>query len=157
MRYSVYILLAILLSCKQQNNKINASDIIEIISINNKDIFNITNNFYIIDERYKNPGKYSLMLKNTEIHLIKETLIDNEIYKLNDSIKFIKSCENSACLSEITIKYKSGRKQHFIFDNHNYRDNFNNKSYRKITNLEEIISKIIMSKKIDPELVNIYL
>lgn len=156
MRYSVYMFFFILLNCKQQSPEINQNDIHEVISISNNDIFNITNNYYILNERYKQPGKHSLMLTKTEIEIIKKAIIDEQLYKLDNSLRFVKSCENKGCLSEMIIHYKSGRKQHFIFDNYLYKRHIRNKSYRKIANTEEIISEIILKKKIDPETVNVY-
>ncbi len=69
----------------------------------------------------------------------------------------MKSCEKGGCLSEIIIKYKSGRKQHFIFDNSNYKDNFNSKIYKRIISIEEIIGEVIIHNINEPEPVNISL
>ena len=132
------------------------NDIIKIVYISDNLTYDITDNYYILDKRYKKPGRYNLMLNKEQILLIKETIIDEQLYKLNDSSKYVKSCR-TVCLSEIILQYKSGRKQHFIFDNYNYIDNFNNKSYRKIINLEKIIMKIIMTNVEEPQPIKVYL
>ena len=66
----------------------------------------------------------------------------------------MKSCK-TGCKSIIEIQYKSGRKQYFVFDNYNYKNNFNNWDYKKIVNLEEYIAKLMMSKKFDPDPINV--
>lgn len=156
MKYLVFLILFLILNCNEKESSINISDITEIVYVSNNDIFNITNNYYLLDERYKEPGKHSLMMSKDEINLIKKAVVDEKIYKLDDSLRFVKSCK-IACLSEIIIHYKSGRKQHFIFDNSNYKNNFNNRSYKKIIKIEDKIGEIYRSKKIDPETVNVYL
>ena len=69
---------------------------------------------------------------------IKEKIIEERIFKLRDSLRFIKSCD-ILCYSRIEMEYKQGKKQVFIFDNHNYASNFNNRSYTKIIELEKLI------------------
>ncbi|GAB0155164.1 hypothetical protein CHRYSEOSP005_04240 [Chryseobacterium sp. Alg-005] len=154
MKYLTSIFFVLIVNCKQEKNIVTENDIISIIHQSNNIVNNITGNYYILDKRFKNPGKHSLTMTANDISLIKKKIIKEDIYKLEDSLKFIKSCK-VACLSEITILYKSGKKQYFIFDNYHYKDNFNNRSYKKIVNLEALIAKIIMKKKIDPESINV--
>lgn len=151
MKYFIYACLFFLITCREKTNKIIANDIIKIVYTSDKTIYDITGNFYILDKRYKNSGKHSLKISSTDLNTIKKEIINERIHKLNDSVKFIKSCENKGCLSEITVFYKSGRRQHFIFDNSNYKRNFNNNSYKKIVNIEEVIGKIIISNVPAPE------
>ena len=145
------------LSCnKQERNKINQDDIVKITYISNKVVYEITKNTYTLDERFKEPGTHRLMLTSSDLKSIENKIIDQKIYDLEDSLKFVKSCPE-ICLSELLIYYKSGRKQHFIFDNLYYQDSFNNKSYKKIIEVERVIADLILKKKIDPETKNIYL
>ncbi|MFY1045061.1 hypothetical protein [Chryseobacterium sp. GP-SGM7] len=148
------ILVCLLINCKEKN-KIYLNDIVGIIHQNNNIENNITNNYYVLDERFKDSGRHKLGLTAEEVIAIKRKIIEEDLYKLNDSLKFVKSY-NISRLSKLSIIYKSGRKQSFIFENYNYRSNFNNESYDKIANVEELIAKIIMKKKIDPETVNIH-
>lgn len=151
----MYVFSLFLLNCKEnEKNELTKSDIVKIVNKSNRIVNNITGNYYILDERFKESGKHRLMINSNEINLIKKRVIEEDIYELDNYLEFIKTCQNKPCLSEIIIQYKSGRIQHFIFDNYNYRSNISDKSYGKIASLEELISKIIMSKKIDPEPVN---
>jgi len=156
MKYFIYIFFVLLLNCKQNKNELNENDIISIIHQSNNIINNITDNYYILDKRFKNPGKHTLGMTSNDITIIKRRIITEDIDKLDNNLQFVKSCKKT-CLSEITIKYKSGRVQHFIFDNYLYKSRINNRAYKKLTNLEEIISKIIMKKKIDPESINVHI
>ncbi|BAP29199.1 uncharacterized protein CHSO_0162 [Chryseobacterium sp. StRB126] len=155
MKYFIWIFFFLLLNCKQEKNKIKDDEIIKIIYENNQIVNNITDNFYILDNRFKEPGKHNLMMTSQEINIIKKKIIKEEIFKLDDSLTFVELCKRG-CLSEITIVYKSGRKQHFIFDNYNYQSNFSSDSYRRIISLEELIAQIMMKKKFDPEPINVH-
>ncbi|WP_370901496.1 hypothetical protein [Chryseobacterium gossypii] len=154
MKYFICIFFVLLLNCKQEENKLNENDIISIVHQSNNIVNNITDNYYILDNRFKNPGKHSLEMTSNDITIIKKKIIEEDIDKLDNNLQFVKSCKR-ACLSEITIKYKSGKIQHFIFDNYLYKSRINDKAYKKIADLEEIISEIIMKKKIDPESINV--
>lgn len=157
MKY-IYIFFLILLNCcGQEKEKFKENDIIEIVYISDKIVYDITGNFYILDKRYKKQGKHNLMFSGHDLHLVKEKIIDEKIYQLDDSLKLVKSCENSGCLSELIIKYRSGRKQHFIFDNSNYKDKFNNKLYKKIVSIEEMIGDVIIHNISAPEPINVSL
>lgn len=156
MKFFIYIFFLTLLSCNQEKNNFKVKDITEIVYISDKITYDISGNFYILDKRFKKPGKHSLMMSGHDLYFIKKKIIDEKIYNLNDSLKFIKSCKNSGCLSEIIIKYKSGRRQHFIFDNSNYKDNFNNKLYKRIINIEETIGEVIIHNVSEPESVNVH-
>jgi len=155
MKYFICVFFVFLLNCNQEKNNLKIEDITQIVYISDRITYNIIENFYVLDKRYKEPGKHSLMMNENEINIIKKVIIDEKLYKLNDSLKFVESCKKKGCLSEIIIQYKSGRKQHFIFDNSNYKDNFNEKSYKKIISIEDTIGKIYRRKKIDPEPVNV--
>ncbi|PKF75336.1 hypothetical protein [Chryseobacterium sp. PMSZPI] len=157
MKYIIFLYLFFLINCQKKKNDVNIGDITKIIYISDNITYDITGNFYILDKRFKNPGQHNLNLNNHDLDLIKSKIIDNDIYKLNDSLEFIKTCKTEGCLSKINIKYASGRNQYFIFDNLNYRNNFNNKSYKKIISIEEIIGKIIVNNIKEPEPVNIHL
>ncbi|OPC51082.1 hypothetical protein BAY06_07930 [Elizabethkingia anophelis] len=151
------LILFISISCnKQQENNVNRDDIVKITYVSNKVIYDITKNTYTLDKRFMEPGVHNLMLTSLDLASIKDKIVEQKIYNLKDSLKFVKSCPE-ICLSELLIDYKSGRKQHFIFDNSNYKDNFSNESYLKIISLEELIGDIIRKKKIDPETKNVYL
>ncbi|UCA61503.1 hypothetical protein KB553_08180 [Chryseobacterium rhizoplanae] len=156
MKYFIYAFFLILLSCNQKDS-FKEKDITGIIYISDKIVYDITNNFYILDKRYKKQGKHNLMMSSHDLYLVKKKIVDEKIYQLDDSLKFVKSCEKGGCLSEIIIKYKSGRKQHFIFDNSNYKDNFNSKKYKRIISIEEIIGEVIIHNINEPEPVNISL
>lgn len=156
MKYFVIIFFFILLNCKEEKKSFKFEDITRIVYISDKIVYDITGNYYILDKRFKEPGKHSLMMSKNDLFLVKKKIIDENIYKLDDSLRFVKSCE-SICLSEIIIQYKSGRKQHFRFDNSNYKNNFNNKSYRTITNLEESIMNIIINNVREPEPLHTYM
>lgn len=145
-----------MINCEDEKDKTSTNDIMKILYISDNLTYDIMENFYVLDQRFKEPGIHSSKMTTEEINIIKKVVIKEKLYKLNDSLKFVKSCANKGCLSEIIIHYKSGRKQHFIFDNSNYKDNFNNRSYMKIISLENTIGKIYRSKKIDPEPVNVY-
>ncbi|BFO65995.1 hypothetical protein [Chryseobacterium sp. KCF3-3] len=157
MRYFIIIFFFFLLNCRNEKNELKENDIVKITHESNGIVNNITENYYVLDKRFKEPGKHSLMMSKDEISLIKKVIINKKIYALDDSLKFVKYCEGKGCLSEIVIQYKSGRKQHFIFDNANYKDNFKNTAYKKIIYLEGRIGEIYRSKKIDPEPINVYL
>ncbi len=119
---------------------------ISTVHQNNNIINDITGNYYILDNRFKSPGKHSLDMTSDDINIIKKKIIQEIIHQLKDNLKLVKS-RPSTCLSEIKTKYRSGRIQHFIFDNYQYRSLINDQSYRKIVDIEEVISKIIMKKK----------
>lgn len=154
MKYFISIFFIFLINCKQEKNKQKENDIISIVHESNGIINDITGNYYILDNRFKSPGKHSLDMTSNDINTIKKKIIQEDIYKLENNLKFVKSC-TSICLSEITIRYRSGRMQHFIFDNYQYKSLINDQSYKKIVDLEEVISKIIMGKKNDPESKNV--
>jgi len=154
MKYFIYTFFVLLLNCKQGKSELNENDIISIVHQSNNIVNNITDNYYILDNRFKNPGKHSLEMTSNDIIVIKKKIIEEGIDKLDNNLKFVKSCKK-ACLSEITIKYKSGKVQHFIFDNYLYKFQINDRVYQKIANLEEVIAEIMMKKKIDPESVNV--
>lgn len=151
MKYFIYIFLFFLIACKEKTDKIIVTDIIKIVYISNKITYDITGNFYILDKRYKNSGKHSLKMSAADLNSIKKEIINEYIYKLNDSLKFVKSCKNKGCLSEIIIYYKTGKRQHFTFDNSNYKRNFNSNSYKKLVNIEDMIGKIIINNVSEPE------
>ena len=120
------------ISCKKQEDiKIKEDDIIKIVYSGDGETYYLLENRYILDDRYKYPG-------NHEIQKIKEKIIEERIFELRDSLRYIKSCD-ILCYSRIEIEYKQGRKQVFIFDNHNYASNFNNRNYTKIIELEKLI------------------
>jgi hypothetical protein len=154
MKYFICTFLVLLLNCKQKKNELNENDIISIVHQSNNIVNNITDNYYILDKRFKNPGKHSLEMTSNDITTIKKKILEEGIDNLDNNLKFVKSCKK-ACLSEITIKYKSGKVQHFIFDNYLYKSKINDRAYKKIANLEEVIAEIIMKKKIDPESINV--
>lgn len=156
MKYFICVCVILLLNCKNTSHELTEDDIVSIVHKSNNIVDNITENYYSLDNRFKEPGKHSLMMTFSDIRSIKKKIIEEDIYNLEDSLKFVKTCKTS-CLSEITILYRSGKRQHFIFDNYLYRNNINDVSYSKLTNLEELIAKIIMKKKIDPESINVYL
>ncbi|WP_185290234.1 hypothetical protein [Chryseobacterium lactis] len=156
MKYYRYLFFFLLLNCQEKVNYTSIDDITNIIYTSDKITYDITGNFYILDERFKNPGQHNLNISNDDLYSIKNKIIEEEIYKLDDSLKFLKSCNTQGCLSRINIRYKSGRKQYFIFDNSNYKDNFNSKSYKKIITIEEMIGKIIISNIKEPEPVKVY-
>jgi hypothetical protein len=156
MKYITYLFFFLLLSCKQEASKIAEDNIISIVHESNGIADDITANYSIRDKRYKHPGRHKLGMTSDEVSTIKKKIIEEDIDKLDSNLTFIKSCK-TVCLSEITIKYKSGKTQHFIFDNYQYRSHINDRSYQKIANLEEVISNIIMKKKIDPQPLNVYL
>lgn len=156
MKYYRYLYFFLLLSCQEKVNKTNIEDIISIVYTSDKITYNMSENFYILDKRFKNSGQHNLNMSNHDLYLIKDKIIKEGIYKLDDSLKFVKSCNAQGCLSTINIKYKSGRKQYFIFDNLNYKDNFNSRSYKKIITIEEVIGKTIINKVKEPEPVNIH-
>ena len=95
-------------------------------------------NRYTLDDRYKYTGSHEINYSKNQIQKIKEKIIEERIFKLRDSLRFIKSCD-ILCYSRIEMEYKQGKKQVFIFDNHNYASNFNNRSYTKIIELEKLI------------------
>ncbi len=156
MKYFVHIFFILLLNCKQEKKDFKIEDITKIVYISDKLTYDITGNFYVLDERYKEPGKHSLMMSKNDLYSIRKKILDEKIYKLDDSLKFVKLCE-TICLSEIIIQYKSGRKQHFIFDNLHYKANFSNGSYKKIINLEETIMNIIINNIREPEPIHTYM
>ena len=155
MKYCFFLGLFCLLSCTKQFDDIKGENINEIVYISNGDIFNIEKNYYILDRRYKNSGRHELKISEIEINNIKKIIIEKRIYDLRDYLTFVELCRSKACQSEILIRYKSGRKQTFIFDNYLYGENKNNSSYQKILDLERLISTIIMNKKIDEEPLNV--
>ncbi|SHE73609.1 hypothetical protein [Chryseobacterium vrystaatense] len=154
MKYFICVFFLLLLNCKQEKNELNENDIIGVVHKSNNIVNNVTDNYYILDNRFKNPGKHSLEMTSNDITTIKKKIIEEGIDKLDSNLKFVKSCKK-VCLSEITIKYKSGKVQHFIFDNYLYKSQINNRVYKKIASLEEVIAEIIMKKKIDPESANV--
>jgi len=151
MKYFIYISILFLIKCKEKTDSININDITKVVYTSDKITYNITGDFYILDRRFKNPGKHSLKLSSTDLNSIKKQIVNEKIYKLNDSLKYIKSCKNKGCLSEIIIYYKSGRRQDFTFDNSNYKGNFNNNSYKKLVSIEDTIGKIITRNVSEPE------
>lgn len=155
MKYYLYLSFFLLINCQGKVNNTNIEDITNIIYTSDNITYDMTGNFYVLDKRFKNPGKHNLNVSNNDLHLIKNKIIEEGIYKLDDSLKFLKSCDTQGCLSKINIEYKSGRKQYFIFDNFNYKDNFNSKSYKKIITIEEIIGKIIINNIKEPEPVKV--
>ncbi len=157
MKYFIYIFFLTLLSCNQEKDNFKEKDITEIVYISDKIVYNIIGDFYILDKRYKKQGRHNLMMSGHDLYLVKKKIIDKKIYQLDDSLKFVKSCEDGGCLSEIIIKYKSGKKQHFIFDNSNYRNNFNSKLYKRIISIEEIIGEVIIHNISEPKPISISL
>ncbi|QYR03853.1 hypothetical protein [Riemerella anatipestifer] len=155
MKYSFYLMLFFSLSCTEQSDTIKENDINGIVYINNGDIFNIEGNYYILDKRYKDPGRHELKISETEVSKIKKFIVEKEIYKFGSSFTFLELCKSKACQSEIIIHYKCGKKQIFIFDNYLYIENRDNSQYHKIWDLERLITNIIMNKKIDPEPLNV--
>lgn len=122
------------ISCKKQEDiKIKEDDIIKIVYSGDGETYYLLENRYTLDDRYKYPGSHEINFSKNQIQKIKE-----KIFELRDSLRFIKSCD-MLCYSRIEIKYKQGKKQVFIFDNHNYTSNFNNRSYTKIIELEKLI------------------
>lgn len=156
MKYYRYLYFFLLINCQEKVNKTTIEDITNIVYTSDRITYDITGNFYILDKRFKNPGQHNLNINNHHLYLIKNEIVKEGIYKLDDSLKFLKSCNNTGCLSIINIKYKSGRKQYFIFDNSNYKDNFNSKSYKKIITIEKMIGKIIISNIKEPEPVKMH-
>ena len=149
---SLFYLIYIVYSCEPVKNQ--EKEVVSVTYESNKIVNHLSENYYILDSRFKHPGRYSLMMSKNEIFSIKKKILDDKFYKLNDSLNFVKSCK-TGCKSIIEIQYKSGRKQYFVFDNYNYKNNFNNWDYKKIVNLEEYIAKLMMSKKFDPDPINV--
>lgn len=67
-------------------------------------------NRYTLDDRYKYTGSHEI----NQIQKIKEKIIEERIFELRDSLRFIKSYD-ILCYSRIEIEYKQGKKQVFIF------------------------------------------
>ena len=127
------------ISCKKQEDiNIKETDIIKIIYGGDGETYYLLENRYILDDRYKYPGNHEINFSKNQIQKIKEKIIEERIFELRDSLRYIKSCD-ILCYSRIEIEYKQGRKQVFIFDNYNYASNFNNRNYTKIIELEKLI------------------
>lgn len=127
------------ISCKKQEDiKIKEDDIIKIVYSGDGETYYLLENRYILDDRYKYPGNHEINFSKNQIQKIKEKIIEERIFELRDSLRYIKSCD-ILCYSRIEIEYKQGRKQVFIFDNYNYASDFNNRNYTKIIELEKLI------------------
>ena len=139
----------LLLNCSKNNRIIAEDDIIKIQLNNFNSKFFLTENKYELNDDYKKPGIHNLKFTKKDLEQIRSKIIDEKIPYLKDSLEYIKSCEK-ICWVEIIIEYKNNKIQRFKFDNSNYKSNFKfNKSYKKISELETLISKLIMDKRLE--------
>ncbi|QOW09895.1 hypothetical protein Q73A0000_05725 [Kaistella flava (ex Peng et al. 2021)] len=139
----------LLTNCTNNDNKFQQNEIkkIQLSTFNAK--FFLTDNIYELNEDYKKPGIHNLKFTVKDIEEIKQNIISEKIYELPDSLKYIKSCEK-VCWVEIDIEYINNKKQKFRIDNSNYKSNFPlNLKYKKLSNLEALISRKIMDKRLE--------
>lgn len=98
------------ISCKKQEDiNIKETDIIKIIYGGDGETYYLLENRYILDDRYKYPGNHEINFSKNQIQKIKEKIIEERIFELRDSLRYIKSCD-ILCYSRIEIEYKQGRK-----------------------------------------------
>lgn len=141
----IFIFIWIIFSCENNEKEIG---VIDIVYIGGDIKYFISENKFYLPKIYKNVGVHKLNLTRKERLRINEMIVRKKIYALPSNLVFIKKCK-SVCLSQLIIRYKNNKKQHFTFENYNYRDNFDDENYLKISNLEEFISTIILSKKLN--------
>lgn len=76
----MYVFSLFLLNCKEnEKNELTKSDIVKIVHKSNRIVNNITGNYYILDERFKESGKHRLMINSNEINLIKKRVIEEDM------------------------------------------------------------------------------
>lgn len=131
-----FVIFLIFIGCRKGNDR--KDDIVNIIFISDGIKCDIFNNKYILDERYKNEGEYHLYIYKNDIEDIKKEIIKEKIYEFEDNVNLTKYCKK-ICNVDIYIYYKSGRIQHFTFDNHNYAIKNYNYIYKKMIKLEKLI------------------
>ena len=80
---SLFYLIYIVYSCEPVKNQ--EKEVVSVTYESNKIVNHLSENYYILDSRFKHPGRYSLMMSKNEIFSIKKKILD-DMGKLIDKL-----------------------------------------------------------------------